>query len=57
MSWMKIPGPRGAFGDEIVTSHNKLANTKNSFLLKRRDGTRSGDPLYSPFEGFMDLLR
>lgn len=52
----KIPRPGGTLGDKIITGDDELRNTENAFLFESGDGSRSGDPLNSSFEGLVKLL-
>jgi hypothetical protein len=52
----KLPGPSGAFRDEIVTGENEFADTKNAFLFEGRNSAWTCDSLYCSFECFVNLL-
>jgi hypothetical protein len=52
-----IPGPGGAFRDEVIAGDDELGDAENAFLFEGRDRTRPCDPLHRSFEGFVKLLR
>jgi len=54
---LELPGPGGAFGNEIIAGGNKLGDTENTLFFEGGNGSGASDPLNGAFESFVKLLR
>lgn len=53
---MDVPGPGGAFGDEVVAGEDELGDGEDALLEERRDGARARYPLHRALVELVDLL-
>jgi len=54
---LELPGPSGAFSNEIIAGSNKLGDTENTLFFEGGNGSGAGDPFDGAFESFVKLLR